>query len=70
MNRSNLHCPICKKPTQEKFKPFCSKKCSDIDLIRWFSGNYRIASTLQNEKEEKELLNSIKERLDPDPNVG
>lgn len=70
MNKPALHCPICKKPAQEKFKPFCSKRCADIDLGRWFYENYRIASLPQNEGEEKELLNSIKERLDPDPNVG
>ncbi len=35
-------CPICGKPTVEAFKPFCSKRCADIDLNRWLSGNYVI----------------------------
>jgi len=35
-------CPICGKPTVEKFKPFCSKRCADIDLNRWLSGSYVI----------------------------
>lgn len=35
-------CPICKKPTQDASKPFCSKRCSDIDLGRWLKGSYAI----------------------------
>lgn len=33
-------CPICGKPRDEKFRPFCSKRCADIDLNRWLSGAY------------------------------
>ena len=36
-------CPICQKPTHERFKPFCSKRCADIDLGRWLKGGYVIA---------------------------
>jgi endogenous inhibitor of DNA gyrase (YacG/DUF329 family) len=35
-------CPICKKEVQEKYKPFCSKRCADIDLNRWFNHSYTI----------------------------
>jgi endogenous inhibitor of DNA gyrase (YacG/DUF329 family) len=35
-------CPICGKPVAEAFKPFCSKRCADIDLGRWFKGGYAI----------------------------
>ncbi len=35
-------CPICGKPTVEEFKPFCSRRCADIDLNRWLSGTYVI----------------------------
>ena len=35
-------CPICKKPSNEATKPFCSKRCADIDLGRWLKGNYAI----------------------------
>lgn len=38
-------CPICKKPSDEAAKPFCSKRCSDIDLGRWLKGNYAIPGT-------------------------
>jgi endogenous inhibitor of DNA gyrase (YacG/DUF329 family) len=35
-------CPICGKPAAEGFHPFCSKRCSDIDLNRWLKGSYSI----------------------------
>jgi endogenous inhibitor of DNA gyrase (YacG/DUF329 family) len=35
-------CPICGKPAVEAFKPFCSKRCADVDLNRWLSGTYVI----------------------------
>lgn len=36
-------CPICRKnPTIEAYKPFCSKRCADVDLQRWFTGSYAI----------------------------
>lgn len=36
-------CPICeKKHAVEEFKPFCSKRCADVDLSRWLSDGYAI----------------------------
>jgi endogenous inhibitor of DNA gyrase (YacG/DUF329 family) len=35
-------CPICGKPAAEKVRPFCSRRCADIDLNRWLSGVYAI----------------------------
>lgn len=35
-------CPICGKPVDAAFKPFCSKRCADIDLNRWLSGVYAV----------------------------
>jgi uncharacterized protein len=39
---SPSRCPLCNKPTDTAFKPFCSKRCADIDLNRWLSGVYAI----------------------------
>jgi endogenous inhibitor of DNA gyrase (YacG/DUF329 family) len=41
-----LKCPICKKTVQAKDPefPFCSDRCRLIDLGKWASGAYRIAS--------------------------
>jgi uncharacterized protein len=35
-------CPICGKPAEQRFRPFCSKRCADIDLNRWLSGVYAV----------------------------
>lgn len=35
-------CAICGKPQTEKFKPFCSSRCADVDLNRWLKGGYVI----------------------------
>ena len=33
-------CPICGKATDPAFRPFCSKRCADVDLARWLRGDY------------------------------
>jgi len=35
-------CPICGKPGQARFSPFCSRRCADVDLGRWLKGGYAI----------------------------
>ena len=35
-------CPICAKPLVDKFRPFCSRRCADVDLNRWLSGVYAL----------------------------
>jgi uncharacterized protein len=40
--RPTKRCPICGKPTLQRFRPFCSKRCADIDLNRWLSGIYAV----------------------------
>ncbi|HEX3701338.1 MAG TPA: DNA gyrase inhibitor YacG [Phenylobacterium sp.] len=37
-------CPICGKPTELDYRPFCSKRCADVDLQRWLVGRYAIPS--------------------------
>jgi len=39
-----MACPICDKPTEKTFRPFCSKRCAEIDLGKWFTGGYAIAA--------------------------
>ena len=43
-------CPICKRPIAEgedtlRFRPFCSKRCADVDLGRWLKGAYSVPAT-------------------------
>ncbi|MGE3830125.1 MAG: DNA gyrase inhibitor YacG [Parvibaculaceae bacterium] len=40
--RPRRPCPICAKPSQQKYHPFCSARCADVDLHRWLGGNYAI----------------------------
>ena len=35
-------CPICGKPADAKLHPFCSPRCADVDLNRWFTGAYAV----------------------------
>ncbi len=39
-----MTCPICGKDSDRKVRPFCSRRCADIDLSRWFSGSYSLPS--------------------------
>ena len=40
-------CPICKKSVERAYAPFCSKRCADVDLQRWFTGGYAIPGSSQ-----------------------
>ena len=35
-------CPHCGKPAEQRFRPFCSKRCADVDLHRWLAGVYAV----------------------------
>jgi endogenous inhibitor of DNA gyrase (YacG/DUF329 family) len=35
-------CPICRKSAVEAYRPFCSRRCADVDLGRWLAGSYAI----------------------------
>ena len=43
-------CVICGKPQDQKYRPFCSKRCADVDLNRWFSGGYAIPAEDQSDE--------------------
>ncbi len=54
-------CPICKKPlptepaeTVAQNAPFCSERCRQIDLLRWFDGRYAIVEPLVETEEQAE----------------
>jgi endogenous inhibitor of DNA gyrase (YacG/DUF329 family) len=40
--RIDAKCPVCGKPAELKYRPFCSKRCADIDLGRWLKEGYRV----------------------------
>ena len=39
-----MSCPICRKPPDPQYRPFCSRRCADVDLGRWLTGGYAIPS--------------------------
>ena len=39
-----MACPICERETDPQVRPFCSKRCADIDLAKWLTGSYAIPS--------------------------
>ena len=55
--RIAAECPVCRKPADEKYKPFCSKRCADIDLGSWLEGRYAVPgasiATAENEDDER-----------------
>ncbi len=59
-------CPICGAATRAAVRPFCSKRCADIDLGRWLGGEYRIA-VRDGDAEYAEAANDAQ---DEDPESG
>ncbi|HUO21416.1 MAG TPA: DNA gyrase inhibitor YacG [Caulobacteraceae bacterium] len=44
-------CPICAKPlAQTAYRPFCSRRCADVDLQRWLSGGYVVPASEEDEE--------------------
>ncbi len=40
-------CPVCGREAvtdgpQQRLAPFCSVRCADVDLGRWFTGRYSV----------------------------
>ena len=44
-------CPICGKPAHADTRPFCSRRCADVDLSRWLGGGYRIPVGVPDEED-------------------
>lgn len=52
-NRGPRPCPICSAPADPKFRPFCSRRCADVDLNRWLKGAYAIPAEETDEPEDE-----------------
>jgi endogenous inhibitor of DNA gyrase (YacG/DUF329 family) len=44
-------CPTCGKLPVPQFRPFCSKRCADVDLNRWLSGVYTVPVVEQEDED-------------------
>ncbi|GAA0282653.1 DNA gyrase inhibitor YacG [Alteraurantiacibacter aestuarii] len=42
MTANSKKCPICGKPRNADFRPFCSARCKDRDLAKWFGDGYAV----------------------------
>lgn len=49
-----MKCPICQSPATPEFKPFCSKRCAEIDLGRWLTDSYKLPAGQEEDKGEEE----------------
>ncbi|TCM84764.1 DNA gyrase inhibitor YacG [Rhodovulum steppense] len=47
-----MTCPICKKPADPAYRPFCSRRCADVDLGKWLSGSYAVPSDSPDDRDE------------------
>lgn len=50
-----MNCPICRKPADERYRPFCSRRCADVDLGKWFGGDYALPSRSPQDIEEAQV---------------
>ena len=51
-------CPECGDTTAHRYRPFCSKRCADVDLARWLRGDYAIAGGNADEDEDGDDANA------------
>ena len=47
-------CPNCNKRAVREFRPFCSKRCADLDLGRWLSEGYAIPAIETDDPDEED----------------
>lgn len=44
-------CPICGRPAVADLRPFCSRRCADVDLARWIRGGYAIPGRVEDDED-------------------
>ncbi len=53
-------CPVCGDPEAEATRPFCSRRCADIDLNRWFTGHYAVP-VVEPDEGDRDALDALAE---------
>jgi uncharacterized protein len=51
-------CPICGKPRVQNYRPFCSRRCADIDLGRWLNGIYVVPGCADSDEDGEAMSSS------------
>ena len=52
-----IKCPVCDKNTEwsdNPWRPFCSKRCRNVDLGKWFDEDYRVAGEFAPDPEQQQ----------------
>ncbi len=57
--RKGGKCPSCGGIGQEKYKPFCSRRCADLDLAKWLNGSYSVPVVELDENDLDELETTL-----------
>ncbi|QUJ76950.1 DNA gyrase inhibitor YacG [Sulfitobacter albidus] len=60
-----MACPICDEETVVKYRPFCSRRCADIDLAKWLNGAY--ATPSQDPEDIEKALDAVDETQQAKP---
>ncbi len=50
-----MTCPICRRAVVPEYRPFCSKRCANVDLQRWLVGGYAIPAADDDEDDSARL---------------
>lgn len=45
-------CPMCGRPKDPQYRPFCSRRCADLDLHKWLTGSYAIPAVEPDEPDD------------------
>ncbi|MFK7878241.1 DNA gyrase inhibitor YacG [Roseobacter sp.] len=63
-----MSCPMCGKETKMDVRPFCSRRCANLDLARWFNGSYAVPSTQLEDTDdlEQQLAQAANDQKRPD----
>ena len=49
-------CPLCEQPAKAPHTPFCSRRCAQLDLGKWLTGDYTIPAHEAMEDSDIEML--------------
>lgn len=53
-----MSCPICQKASDAAYRPFCSKRCADVDLARWFNEGYSLPASEEDDQPDVQVETS------------
>ncbi|MFM7085168.1 MAG: DNA gyrase inhibitor YacG [Hyphomicrobium sp.] len=64
MTQYTQKCPTCQKPTVHTYRPFCSRRCADIDLGKWLSGSFIIPGSEEENFSKNSSIQTSHEEFD------